>query len=224
MKRIAEADWGFTLLELMISMTIIAIMATVGTQAYQGAMVAAKMNKDLRNQGEIVKVLVANSVDNAGHFLSKDEEKDAPFTTSTDAFNYLMITQDIKNEDLFFTPGSPSKAANVDRNGRLDQNENCMSYVVGLQGSDGSPIIADEMIGSGTYGATHPWLKKKKAIVGYTDGSVRAEALTSNQEGATIKVGKNITNIFQPGSRSEDGEISGGLLPSYLTPDAVLNP
>jgi hypothetical protein len=78
----------------------------------------------------------------------------------------------------------------------------------------------------GSYGQFHPWLEQKKAVVGYVGGQVKQDKLSTNQPGATVKGprGSNIDDIFQTGQRDEEGRITGGLLPSYLSTDSIVLP
>jgi hypothetical protein len=69
------------------------------------------------------------------------------------------------------------------------------------------------MDGIGEYGEFHPWLKSKKAIVGYCGGHVSEERLNSAAPGATIKSKDGLVdNIFEKREVDEEGEggSSGG--------------
>lgn len=211
-----RSSHGFTLLELMIVMTIIAMLATIAGTAYQPILNLSKRIKDVGNQHQIFLSLQHYAAEGSGMFPSKDDssgDSGQDFQSSTDAFVYLIVNQELGTEEIFFTPGIPGKAAKVNRDGELTEDENCMSYVCGLLNSDppNTPIVCDATEG-GTYGSAHPWLKSKKAVITYVDGRSQVEDLTSSQPGATVKVGK-IQNIFETGDRDERGKITGGFLP-----------
>jgi len=62
-----------------------------------------------------------------------------------------------------------------------------------------SPVLADEMISPGVYGAGHPWLKEGCAVVAYLQGHAKVERLTRKSPGATVRGPRDsgMTDIFQ---------------------------
>jgi len=147
-----------------------------------------------------------------GHFPYANFEDD-PFTTSTEALQFLMQEIGVSSETIFYVKGNPEKSL-PNGDGILEPAENCMSYVsnqtISMPG--GSPLIADEMTGPGTFGEHHPLLHKRKAVVGYIDGHASFENLSSRKPGATIPGprGSGIDNIFEPAIYDEEGNWTGG--------------
>lgn len=224
MRVLRRSDHGFTLLELMVVITIIALLATMSMPAYSLWVTKARMTKDVNNQKQIITALRLFAFDNEGAF-PKGEEAGSEFGTSTDAFQYLIKETDLGTEEIFYTQGNPQKTVPPNNDADLLKDENCMSYVIGMTDTSParSPIVADEMDGPGTYGEGHPWLNQKKAIVGYVGGQVKIEKLTSGRAGATVKVG-DVEDIFQPGEQDDQGKYTGGLLPPGISADKVLQP
>jgi len=74
-------------------------------------------------------------------------------------------------------------------------------------------LVADgEMSGPGAYNEYHPWLKSKKAVVGFVGGHVQELPLTGAEEGATVmSIDRRSKNIFEERPKGEDSE-GGGLL------------
>jgi hypothetical protein len=66
----------------------------------------------------------------------------------------------------------------------------------------------------GSYGEYHPWLKSKKAVVGFCGGHVTEERLTAGLPGATVKSKDGLVDdIFTERQTSgDDGRSSGGWL------------
>jgi prepilin-type N-terminal cleavage/methylation domain-containing protein len=224
MKMPKRISHGFTLLELMVVITIIALLATMSMPAYSLWVTKARMTKDVSNQKQIITALRLFAFDNEGSF-PKGEQAGAEFSSSTEAFKYLIRETDLGTEEIFFTQGNPQKTVPPNNDGDLVKEENCMSYVLGMTDTSPAraPIVADEMESPGTYGDTHPWLNQKKAVVGYVGGQVKIEKITSNRAGATVKVG-DIQDIFQPGEQDDQGKYTGGFLPAGISSDKVLIP
>jgi len=223
MKKLPKTDQGFSLLELMVVITIIALLATMTMPAYQAWITRAGMTKDISNQKQIITALRLYAFDNDGYFPKSEDG--AEFSTSTEAYDYLIFETDLGTEEIFFTKSSNPEKMPPNNDGELLQEENCMAYVTGFTDSSPArcPIVADEMDGPGTFGSYHPWLKQKTAIVGFVGGHVRKMKLTGRQEGATVTDG-DVEDIFQPGEVDEEGKITGGYLLPEQTPDDVLLP
>lgn len=219
---------AFSLLELMIVITIIAILASASFPAYSLVTTRAKMMKSVSNYKQILTTLNSYALDWDGSFPNKDEGGN-DFGNSTLVFQTLMKETGLGADEIFYyQTNNPQKSNPPNGDGFLDPIENCVIYVKGMNSSApaNAPIVADEQTGGGAYGQFHPWLDQKKAVVGYVGGQVRPERLTTNQPGATVRgpKGSNIDNIFQPGQKDDQGRITGGLLPNYLDGNAILLP
>lgn len=225
-----KRNQGFTLIELMVVITIIAILASVTVPVVTKVKGRADLSRDISNARQIVLALKAFAGDWDGVYPAWDPSDnsssgsggDSGFGTSTEAFNVLMNEGYIDTEGIFWmSTKNPDKMRPPREDGELESNENCYSYVMGLTDTSfsRSPLIADEMEGPGTFGEFHPWLDMRQAVIGYSGGHVVAERLDSDQPGATVKTRDGI-EIFKERSGGDDG--GGGLLDTSQS--NVLNP
>ncbi len=238
MKLKARKTGAFTLIELLIVITIIGILASVSFPAYNGIQERGKRIKAVANVRSMLIGCRSFAADWDGLYPSFDPdedqgdggggggEDDSEFSTSTDAFN-VLVPEYIDSESIFWIQTKdPDKLRPPREDGRLEPEENVYAYVSGQTNTSfsRSPLIADGLMESaGSYGEFHPWLSSKKAIVGFCGGHVTEERLTSNQEGATIRSKDGGTeNIFEERTADEDGESSGGWLDTSM--DNVLLP
>jgi len=228
MKIKARKNGAFTLIELLIVITIIGILASVSFPAYNGIQERGKRIKSVANVRSMLIGCRSFAADWDGLYPSFDPdaqddgggggggEDDSEFSTSTDAFN-VLIPDYIDSEAIFWTQTKdPDKLRPPKEDGILEPEENVYCYVTGQTNTSfsRSPLIADGLMESvGAYGEFHPWLNSKKAIVGYCGGHVQEERLSSGEPGATIKSKDGGTeNIFEEREAGEDGESSGGWL------------
>ena len=221
---------GFTLIELMVVITIIAILASITVPVVTKVKAKADLSRDISNARQIVLACKSFASDWDGVYPSWDPsadneegggEEDGELSSSTDAFNVLINEGYIDTESIFWMQTkNPEKLRPPREDGQLDPEENCYTYVMGLTDTSfsRSPLIADEQTGPGTYGEYHPWLEMRKAVIGYSGGHVVAERLDSADEGAVVETKDGVT-IFEE-KTSEEGE--GGLLATST--DNVLNP
>jgi prepilin-type N-terminal cleavage/methylation domain-containing protein len=185
---------AFTLIELLIVITIIAVLASIALPAFTGVKERADQTKDLSNAKQIALALRQFAIDNNGSYPAKApaaDYSDAPATppsTSNDAFWWLIPTY-LQSEGIFAISGSAYTPANPDnrldavgagtRTDTLKLGENTYAYVSGLTDTSNPifPLIADGFAtGSpGTY-TTNKAIKGgvwsgKKAIVVFCDSS-----------------------------------------------------
>lgn len=220
---------AFTLIELLVVIAIIGILASSAMPAYNGIQERAKRTKDVNNIKQILLGCRAFAADWEGVYPSFDPNKQngggggggggaqsSQFANSTDAFN-VLIPDYIDTEIVFWiATKSPQKLQPPREDGTLEPQENVYAYATGQTDTSfsRSPLVADGLMdGPGEYGQYHPWLKSKKAVVGYCGGHVAEESLTTAQPGATVRSRDGLVqNIFQQRVASDDGNSSGGWL------------
>lgn len=224
-----KTNQGFTLIELMVVITIIAILASITVPVVTKVKAKADLSRDISNARQIVLACKSFASDWDGVYPAWDPDQaddgggDAggDFGTSTDAFNVLIKQGYIDTESIFWMQTkNPDKLKPPREDGELESSENCYTYVMGLTDTSfsRSPLVADEQDGPGTYGEYHPWLEMRRAVVGYSGGQVTAERLDSDQPGATVLT-KDGIEIF---SERADAESTDGLLAT--SQDNVLQP
>tara|TARA_R110000850_G_scaffold25755_22_gene74015 strand:- start:224 stop:916 length:693 start_codon:yes stop_codon:yes gene_type:complete len=220
---------AFTLIELLVVIAIIGILASSAMPAYNGIQERAKRTKDVNNIKQILLGSRAFAADNEGLYPSYDPDAESgedEFSTSTDAFN-VLIPDYIDSEIIFWMQTQhPEKLRPPSENGVLEPEENVYCYVKGMTDTSfsRSPLVADGLMESaGVYSEYHPWLKSKKAVIGFCGGHVTEEKLTSAEEGATVKSKDGLVeNLFEERETDGEGESSGGWLDTKI--DNVLLP
>tara|TARA_R110002096_G_scaffold84777_8_gene195533 strand:+ start:892 stop:1590 length:699 start_codon:yes stop_codon:yes gene_type:complete len=221
MKLNVKRKGAFTLIELLVVIAIIGILASSAMPAYNGIQERAKRTKDVNNIKQILLGSRAFAADNEGLYPSYDPDADSAggadeFSTSTDAFN-VLIPDYIDSEIIFWMQTKdPDKLRPPREDGELESEENVYAYVKGQTDTSfsRSPLVADGLMESpGSYGEYHPWLKSKKAVVGFCGGHVTEEKLTSASPGATVKSKDGLVdNIFTKRETDDGGKSSGGWL------------
>ncbi|MEY2487310.1 MAG: type pilus assembly protein PilA [Verrucomicrobiota bacterium] len=185
---------AFTLIELLIVITIIAVLASIALPAYNGVKERGDQTKDLSNAKQVALALRQFAIDNNGSYPSKAPAADydaAPATplaaNSNDAFwwlfpNYLQSEQIFVISGSVYTPGNPdNKLDAAGAGGRTDTlkaGENSFAYVAGLTDTSPPtyPLVADGFSSTvGTYAANKSqrggvW-SGKKAVVVFCDSS-----------------------------------------------------
>ncbi|MGI8601580.1 MAG: type II secretion system protein [Verrucomicrobiales bacterium] len=197
MKVKLQHNQAFTLVELLVVISIIAVLASVAIPAFTGAQLNAQMTAAGNQAHGLHLGLMNYAGDNDGSFPSTEN-------TANEAYKKL-IPDYIANEKPFYVPGSAwhdgakNKKPDDDVGTRpdyaqaLERGENHWAYINGLNNTSNAnlPIIADGFTDTvGQYAEVQNkkggrW-KGTKAIIVYVDGGVKQEALDKK----TLKIMK----------------------------------
>jgi prepilin-type N-terminal cleavage/methylation domain-containing protein len=185
---------AFTLLELLIVISIIAILAGAAMPVYAIVMRNARMNAAMQNARQVGMALRLYANDYDGAYPLKKNTYDEEIVTSNDAFRSLIPTY-LDNEKVFTATGSKTGGSadnKMDTAAQiLEAGENHWAYISGLNSGSNSnwPLIVDHTDGSGTYSKKEntlggTWVGTKTAVI-FTDGSARLVPLLGNASGET---------------------------------------
>jgi prepilin-type N-terminal cleavage/methylation domain-containing protein len=188
---------AFTLIELLIVITIIAVLASIALPAFIGVKERGDQTKDLSNAKQIALALRQFAIDNNSSYPSHGPAASYPAATgdpanSNEAFWWLFPSADqagyLQSEQIFAVGGSAYTKSNPDnhldapggaaRTFTLAAGENNYAYVSGLTDTSNPtfPVIADGFSAAvGTYDTNKSvvggvWAAKK-AIVVFCDAS-----------------------------------------------------
>jgi prepilin-type N-terminal cleavage/methylation domain-containing protein len=159
---------AFTLIELLIVVTIIAVLASIALPAFNGVKERGDQTKDLSNAKQIALALRQFAVDNNGSYPSKrpavayDDASATSLATgdfSNDAYwwlfpdggqpGYLQSEQIFSVNGSFYTKSPPDNKLDAPtaatRTDTLKAGENAYAYVSGLTDTSNPtfPLIAD---------------------------------------------------------------------------------
>jgi len=188
---------AFTLIELLIVITIIAVLASIALPAFTGVKERGDQTKDLSNAKQIALALRQFAIDNNGSYPAKVPAADysadgAAPTNSNDAFWWLFPNY-LQSESIFaasgsaYTPSNPDNLIDRDVGGNppsartqtLKAGENHFAYVSSLTDTSNPtfPLLADGFMRAspGTYtkdkSKTGGVWSGKKAVVVFCDSS-----------------------------------------------------
>ncbi len=229
---------AFTLIELLIVITIIAVLASIALPAYNGVKERGDQTKDLSNAKQVALALRQFAIDNNGVYPAKMPAADYAAaaatqpTTSNDAFwwlfpNYLQSEQIFAVTGSAYTPGTPDNKLDPStastRTDTLKKGENSFAYVSGLTDTSNPtfPLVADGFI-TGTPGK----YTANKALPGGVWSGKKAIVVFCDSSGQIMKVDTTTLKILRPaGSSTPDlftGIGDGSWIDSSANP--VLNP
>ena len=172
---------GFTLSELLVVMTIIAVLATVGFSAFGKARETANRTAALSNlRSNIYIALASYATDNNGAYPDKQGTTtgDTAATTSNEAFRKLIPSY-LGDERAFLVKGSPSSRYN---DGNIDLQTDILSpgenhYAMGADltsDSNSNYPLVWESGSSGDESYAPTWIKGSRDLWGgsWSDGSI----------------------------------------------------
>ncbi|MCB1233423.1 MAG: type II secretion system protein, partial [Verrucomicrobiae bacterium] len=118
---------GFTLIELMVVITIIAVLASFAMPAFTRMQESAKITKDISNVRQIILACKSFATDYEGSYPSwkiddaaDSGDQDSDLGTSTEAFNVLIQEGYIDTESIFwYKTTNPEKQRPPRENGEL---------------------------------------------------------------------------------------------------------
>jgi prepilin-type N-terminal cleavage/methylation domain-containing protein len=219
-----KTNSAFTLIELLIVITIIAVLASIALPAYNGVKERGDQTKDLSNAKQISFALRQFATDNNGSYPTKLPAADygaasdlTASSQSNDAFWWLFPNY-LQSEDIFvvagskWTPGNPDnkvdQAGAAGRTETLKTGENTYAYVAGLTDTSNSafPLVADGFSATiPNYDASKSqkggvWAAKK-AIIAFCDGS--AQIMKVDPTTKTVNRPGHTTSIFVAGTSGD---------------------
>ncbi len=214
---------AFTLVELLVVISIIALLASLAVPGITNAQQLAQRIKDTNNLAQLGKLIKIYSVDNDGTYPTGVDGSGEALTTapgdSNTALRELFQVGLLKDEKIFYTPGVPG-AIKPDGDIGADNNyadalatgENCHVYVWGQSDSaESNDILACNPTVSGLTPTPDGWTVSEflsrvwggKGInVLYCDGSVSFVQKTRGSSGGE-------TTVSTTPNTSSSGQVLG---------------
>jgi prepilin-type N-terminal cleavage/methylation domain-containing protein len=233
-----KKNTAFTLIELLIVITIIAVLASIALPAYNGVKERGDQTKDLSNAKQVALALRQFAIDNNGSYPNKPPASDYSTasgtpTTSNDAFWWLFPTY-LQSEQIFaingsaYTPGTPDNkldpAGSGTRTDTLKKGENTFAYVSGLTDTSTPtfPIIADGFVSGST---SNPVYTTNKAQVGGVWSGKKAVVVFCDSSGQIMKVDPASLQVKRTDSTGNKVNMFVGAADWFdATANPVLNP
>jgi len=209
----SKSSAAFTLVELLIVITIIAVLASIALPAYTGVKERADQTKDLSNAKQIALALRQFAVDNNGAYPAKASAAGGDYnaaaatapTNSNDAFWWLFPSY-LTTEQIFavagsaYTPGTPDNAMDDPttsvRSKTLAAGENNFAYVLGLTDTSPStwPLIAD---GFATGTDADPAYDTNKSNKGGVWSGKKAVVILCDSSGQVMKTNPSTHKVMR---------------------------
>jgi len=236
---------AFTLIELLIVITIIAVLAGIALPAYNGVKERGDQTKDLSNAKQIALALRQFAIDNNGAYPNKQPDAAAKGdysaaaatapVNSNEAFwwlfpNYLQTEQIFAVTGSAYTPSNPdNKIDNPATTGKVDTlkaGENTYAYVSGLSDTSNStfPLIADGFATGST--PANPVYVTQKAQKGGVWSGKKAVVVLCDSSGQLMRVDPANLYVTRTDSTGAKVNMFKGVAADWFDPVAnpVLNP
>lgn len=180
---------GFTLVELLVVITIIAILASFAVPVFNRVVGRAQQSKQVNNVRQIALACRLFAQANNGIFPVGIDQ--TPASDANGAFDALFQSGDITMEALFWNPRATHvcNPAPPNEDGTLQAGENAFDYVRGLNDSTRGnvPLIVEAQTQPNQWDATagHPW--ERQVVVAYVDASATVLSATTT-DGLGVEV------------------------------------
>jgi prepilin-type N-terminal cleavage/methylation domain-containing protein len=201
---------GFTLVELLVVITIIAILASFAVPVFNRVVGRAQQSKQVNNARQIALACRLFAQANNGIFPVGPNQQ--PAANANGAFNALFESGDINLEALFWNPRATHvcNPAGPDEDGILTAGENAFDYVRGLNDSTRGnvPLIVEAQTSANNWDAAlgHPW--ERQVVVAYVDASATVLSTdTQNPTQVNVQAGGSTVALLSTGA---SGNIPGG--------------
>lgn len=182
---------AFTLIEILVVITIVAVLAGLSFPAIRTAMLKGRQAEATQRVSQVGKALLMYANDNDGVFPRDKNSFGEPIQSSNDAFRSLFPNY-LDTEQVFVLGRSVAGPRADDRcekaNEILQSGENHWAYVEGLTNTSKStwPLVVDHTDGAGMYKTRDSELggiwTGQSAIVVRVDGGVAVTPLQGTGE------------------------------------------
>jgi prepilin-type N-terminal cleavage/methylation domain-containing protein len=240
-----KSSAAFTLIELLIVVTIIAVLASIALPAFIGVKERGDQTKDLSNAKQIALALRQFAIDNNSQYPSYKPNADyataatagtPDAANSNECFWWLFQSGDqsgyLQSEQIFAVPGSAYTKSNPDNrldaagaNARaqtLKAGENSYAYVAGLSDTANPtfPLVADGFVaaGGGVYSTD-------KSVPGGVWAAKKAIVVFCDASGQIMKVNPTDQQVKRTNSAGAPVNMFVGAADWFnATANPVLNP
>lgn len=178
---------AFTLIEMLVTIAIMALLAGLLFPGINGAMKAARQTKDTANAKSISQILITEAMDNDGYFRTNTDLSDSTVAGTTRSVFQGLVDDGKVDEPRIFAAEGARQAKSL----TLTNDNIGFQYVAGLSTSSpsSSPLIFTKGAGITTVNmnedkipvGTSAW-KRDGVVVAYAGGHARFLRNTGKSE------------------------------------------